>query len=53
MAERLEPKKYGLRSGLDVTNSDGTLAVDPTMRAARVAALLEAAKERKELDDLV
>ena len=52
LAERMSPKKYGARTGLDVTNSDGTLAVDPTMRAARVAALLRKAEERKALDDI-
>lgn len=60
LAERMEPKKYGARTGLDVTNSDGTLAVDADARAKRLAALMAQAKARQEagqgdvdLDDIV
>lgn len=38
----------------ELTGADGgPMVVDSTMRAARVAALLQAARERKTLDDLV
>lgn len=60
LAERLMPKKYGVRSGVDVTNSDGSLTVDADARAKRLAALMAQAKARQEasqadvdLDDIV
>ena len=52
LAERMAPKKYGVRTGVDLTSSDGTMAVDDSLRAARVAAILKAAGERKDLDDI-
>lgn len=51
-AERLEPRKYGVKSAVDLTNSDGKLgAVDDTARAARVAALLAVAQKRQAATD--
>lgn len=47
LAERMAPKKYGLKQGLDLTNSDGTLAVDEATRSARLAQLLASAQQRK------
>lgn len=47
LAERLMPKRYGVRSGLDVTSSDGSLAADPETRAKRLAALVAQAQARK------
>lgn len=52
LAERMAPKKYGLRQGLDVTNSDQSLQVDETTRSARVAQLLALASQRKDFEDL-
>lgn len=53
LAERMAPKRYGLKQGVDVTNSDGTLApVDETAKAARVAQLLAMAQQRKDFEDL-
>lgn len=51
LAERMAPKKYGLRQGLDVTNSDGSLVVDDATRSARVAQLLAMAQQRKAEDE--
>lgn len=49
LAERMAPRRYGLKQGVDVTNSDGTLApVDETAKAARVAQLLAMAQQRKD-----
>ena len=48
----MAPKKYGLRQGLDVTNSDQSLQVDETTRSARVAQLLALASQRKDFEDL-
>lgn len=45
-AERLEAQKYGVRTGVDVTNSDGTL-MDDNARANRLKALIAAAEQRK------
>jgi hypothetical protein len=47
LAERLEPRKYGVRTGVDMTSSDGSMAVDDSLRAARVAAILKAATDPK------
>jgi hypothetical protein len=47
LAERMAPKKYGLRQGLDMTNSDGSLQMDESTRSARVAQLLALAEQRK------
>lgn len=52
LAERMAPKKYGLKQGLDVTNSDASLQVDETTRSARVAQLLALAAQRKDFEDL-
>lgn len=53
LAERMAPRRYGLKQGVDVTNSDGTLApVDETAKAARVAQLLAMAQQRKDFEDL-
>lgn len=52
LAERMAPKKYGLKQGLDVTNSDSSLQVDETTRSARVAQLLALASQRKDFEDL-
>ena len=51
LAERLAPRRYGLRQGLDVTSSDGTLQMDDTARSARVAQLVALAAKRKEYDE--
>ena len=48
LAERMAPKRYGLKQGMDVTNSDGTLQVDEAARSARVAQLLAMAQRRKD-----
>lgn len=51
IAERTAPKKYGLRSGVDLTSSDGSMAPgDSTQRAARAAALLKLAQNRRAID---
>jgi hypothetical protein len=52
LAERMAPKRYGLKQGLDVTNSDASLQVDETTRSARVAQLLALASQRKDFEDL-
>lgn len=52
LAERMAPKKYGLRQGMDITNSDASLQVDETTRSARVAQLLALAAQRKDFEDL-
>lgn len=46
-----DPKRYGERSAVDVTNSDGSLAMDEATRSARAAQLLAAAAARKAADD--
>ncbi len=46
LLSKLAPKKYGERSAVDVTSSDGSLKIDETERAARVARLMAIAKER-------
>lgn len=47
LAERLEPKKYGAKAGIDLTSSDGTMTpVDASTRAARVAQLMALAQKR-------
>ena len=51
LAERLAPRRYGLRQGLDVMSSDGTLQMDDTARSARVAQLVALAAKRKEDDE--
>jgi len=51
LAERLAPRRYGLRQGLDVTSSDGALQMDDTARSARVAQLVALAAKRKEDDE--
>jgi hypothetical protein len=48
LAERMAPKRYGLKQGLDVTNTDGSLQVDEATRSARVAQLLAMAQARKD-----
>jgi hypothetical protein len=48
IAERSMPKVWGVRQGVDLTNSDGSMAPDDTTRAARLAALMDTAKARKE-----
>lgn len=56
LAERLEARKYGARSGIDLTSSDGSVGMDETTRAARLKALLALAEKRKaapSIDDLV
>lgn len=48
LAERTMPKVYGVKSAVDLTNSDGNLKpIDETARAARVATLLAAAERRR------
>lgn len=60
LAERMMPKKFGVRAGVDVTSSDGSLTVDADARAKRLAALMAQAQARKDsaegepsIDDLV
>lgn len=48
LAERMAPKRYGLKQALDLSNTDGTLQVDEAARSARVAQLLALAQQRKE-----
>jgi hypothetical protein len=44
------PKKYGERSAMELTGADGgPVQITDTERAAKIAAILAAAKERKEL----
>lgn len=50
LAERMLPKVYGVRSGLDLTNSDGTLQLDEAARVARIAQLMSVAKSRADDD---
>ena len=47
LAERMAPKRYGLKQALDLSNTDGTLQVDEAARSARVAQLLALAQQRK------
>ncbi len=51
LAERMAPKRYGLKQGLDLSNTDGTLQVDEATRSARVAQLLALAAQRKDETD--
>lgn len=51
LAERMAPRRYGLKQGVDVTSSDGTLQMDDTARSARVAQLVALAAKRKEDDE--
>lgn len=51
LAERMAPKRYGLKQGLDLSNTDGTLQVDEATRSARVAQLLALAAQRKDDTD--
>lgn len=48
LAERMAPKRYGLKQALDLSNTDGTLQVDEATRSARVAQLLALAQRRKD-----
>lgn len=48
LAERMAPKRYGLKQALDLSNTDGTLQVDEATRSARVAQLLAMAQRRKD-----
>jgi hypothetical protein len=52
LAERMAPKRYGLKQGLDLSNTDGTLQVDEAARGARVAQLMALAAQRKDFEDL-
>lgn len=50
LAERMAPKKYGLRTATEISGPNGgPLVVDETLRNARIAAILDAAKERSDL----
>jgi len=51
LAERMAPKRYGLKQGLDMTNSDGSLAIDDATRSARLAQILATAQARKVEDE--
>ena len=46
------PEKYRENTRVDLTSSDGSMEVDDSLRAARVAAILKAATDRKDLDDI-
>ena len=46
-AERMEPKAYGARSGIELSGDLEVKSMDRTARAARVAALLAIAEQRK------
>jgi hypothetical protein len=50
LAERMEPKKYGVRSEVDLKSTDGSMSppADEGTRAARAAQLLALAKHRQE-----
>jgi hypothetical protein len=49
---KLAPKKYGEKSSMELTGADGgPVQFSDTERAAKVAALLAAAKQRKEAAD--
>ena len=53
IAERTAAKKYGTKTGVDLTSSDGSMATtDATQRATRAAALLKLAQARKALDEV-
>ncbi len=51
------PKRYGERTAMELTGADGgPVQITDTERAAKIAAILSAAKERKEsdaVDDLI
>jgi hypothetical protein len=50
LAERMAPKKYGLRTATEISGPNGgPLQVDETQRTARLAALLAAAKDRADM----
>jgi hypothetical protein len=50
LAERMAPKKYGLRTATEISGPDGgPVQIDETSRNARIAALLATAKERSDL----
>jgi hypothetical protein len=50
LAERMLPKKYGVRTAHELSGPDGgPIQVDETVRSARIAALLAKAKERSDL----
>lgn len=53
LAERMAPKRYGVKQGLELTGSDGgpVQLVDETAKAARVAQLMAIAQQRKEQAD--
>lgn len=46
-ASKLAPKKYGDKLTTELTGADGAPLVDETAMAARLAAILETARERK------
>lgn len=54
LAERMAPKRYGVKQGLELTGKDGAplAVVDETAKAARVAQLLALAQQRKDFEDL-
>lgn len=50
---KLAPKKYGERSAMELTGADGgPVQITETERAAKVAAILAAAKQRQEDGDV-
>lgn len=50
LAERMLPKKYGVRTATEISGPDGgPIVVDETVRAARIAALLDVAKKRSDM----
>lgn len=53
LAERMAPRRYGVKQGLELTGKDGAplAVVDETAKAARIAQLMAVAKQRKEQDD--
>lgn len=56
LLSKLAPKKYGDRTGIELTGADGgPVQISDTERAAKIAAILAAAQARKDgdVDDLV
>lgn len=48
MIEKMSPKRFGEKSQLDLTNSDGKLSnMSPEAKAARLTAIHQAVQERK------
>lgn len=49
LLSKMLPKVYGDKQQIEHSNPDGSLTMSPEERAAKLAALVEAAKQRKDL----